>query len=449
MTWPEQIIARYKQRTPRSRALHKEATSWMPLGVTSNFRYFEPYPFFIDRAQGSRMWDVDGNELIDFSMCFGSQLVGHANPLVQKAVIDQVTRGTLYTMPNDIEMQVAKELCKRFKFDMVRFTNSGTESTSHALRLARHYTKRDKIIKFEGAFHGVQDALLVSTKPKMHQIGDELHPNQIPSSFGIPKAVWQNTVIASFNNIESVKNQFRENRGEVAAVICEPVMCNAGIIVPQNGFLHKLKEVCVENGALLIFDEVKTGVKIASGGACEYYGVQPDLVCLAKAIGGGLPVGAFGGTREVMQHIGDAGFYHAGTYSGNPLSLHAALVALRDILTPEIYPRVSQLCKKLADGYNEILKKHKIAGHAVHIGALGMIHLLPRPLLNYRDWLQINREHWRLYWFSMLNRGIIAHPCGHEEQWTISVAHTETDIDRHLATFEEVAAEIAKSIKQD
>jgi glutamate-1-semialdehyde 2,1-aminomutase len=449
MGWPEQVLERYEQRTPKSRALHQEASTWLPLGVTSNFRYFEPYPFFIDHAQGSRMWDVDGNEYIDFSMNFGSQLIGHAHPLIQKVIGEQAARGTLYTMPNDIEMQVAKELCKRFKFDMVRFTNSGTESTSHALRLARHYTKRDKIIKFEGAFHGVQDALLVSTKPKAHQIGDELHPNQIPSSFGIPKAVWQNTVIASFNNIESVKNQFRENRGEIAAVICEPVMCNAGIIEPQDGFLRKLKEACDENGALLIFDEVKTGLKIAAGGACEYYGVQPDIVCLAKAIGGGLPVGAFGGTREVMQHIGDAGFYHAGTYSGNPLSLHAALVALRDILTPDIYPRVSQLCSKLADGYNDILKKNKIAGHAVHIGALGMIHLLPRPLVNYRDWLQINREHWRLYWFSMLNRGIIAHPCGHEEQWTISLAHTEADVNRHLAAFEEVAGEMAIFMKQD
>ena len=447
MGWPEQVLERYQRRTPTSRERHREASRWLPLGVTSNFRYFEPYPFFIDRAEGGRMWDVDGNEYLDFSMNFGSQLVGHANPLIQKAIKEQLPRGTLYTMPNDIEMLVAQELCGRFKFDMVRFTNSGTESTSHALRLARHYTKRDKIIKFEGAFHGVQDALLVSTKPKAHQIGDELQPNQIPSSFGVPKAVWQNTIVASFNNMNSVKAQFRANQGEIAAVICEPVMCNAGIIVPQDGFLQKLKEVCAENGALLIYDEVKTGIKIAPGGACEYFGVQPDLVCLAKAIGGGLPVGAFGGTREVMQHVGDAGFYHAGTYSGNPLSLHAALVALRDVLTKEVYYRLAQLSKRLADGYNDILKQHRLAGHAVHLGALGMIHLLPRPLVNYRDWLQINREHWRLYWFSMLNRGVIAHPAGHEEQWTISAAHNAADVDRHLEAFGEVAAELAVYLK--
>lgn len=449
MTWLEQILATYKQRTRKSYGLHQRAGELLPLGVTSNFRFYEPYPIFIQRAHRSRMWDVDDNEYVDYSMNFGCQLVGHAHPLLRKALAAQAENGTLYCAPNEIETQVAAEICQRFGVEMVRFTNSGTESTSHVLRLARHYTKRDKIIKFEGAFHGVQDALLVSTKPKLPQIGEERHPNQIPSSFGIPAAVWQNTLIASFNNIESVKIRFRENPQQIAAVIVEPVMCNAGIITPAPEFLPALKEVCEENGALLIYDEVKTGLKIAPGGACEYYGVQPHLICLAKAIGGGLPLGAFAGTREVMQHVGDAGFYHAGTYSGNPLSLAAGLVTLRDILTPQVYPRLYALNKKLVDGYNSIIAANKLPAHAVNIGALGMIHLLPRPLKNYRDWLQINREHWKAYWFSMLNRGIIAHPPGHEEQWTVSVAHTEKDIETHLAAFEDVAAELAKFIKMD
>jgi glutamate-1-semialdehyde 2,1-aminomutase len=444
----EQILATYKRRTRRSYELHKSAGELLPLGVTSNFRYFEPYPVFIKRAQGSRMWDVDGNEYIDFSMNFGCQLVGHAHPSILKAIAAQAENGTLFCAPHEIEAQVAAEICRRFRVEMVRFTSSGTESTSHVLRLARHYTKRDKIIKFEGAFHGVQDALLVSTKPKLPQIGEELHPNQIPASFGIPPAVWQNTLVASFNNVESVKMRFREHPNQIAAVIIEPVMCNAGIITPAPGFLQELKKVCHENGALLIYDEVKTGLKIAPGGACEFYGVQPDLICLAKAIGGGLPVGAFAGTREVMQHIGDAGFYHAGTYAGNPLALAAALATLRDILAPQIYPRLFTLSKKLADGYNAIIAANQLPAHAVHIGALGMFHLVPKPLKNYRDWLQINREHWKAYWFSMLNRGIIAHPPGHEEQWTISVAHTEKDIETHLETFEEVGTELIKFLSQ-
>jgi glutamate-1-semialdehyde 2,1-aminomutase len=449
MTWQEKIIETYKHRTRKSYELHQRASELLPLGVTSNFRFYEPYPIFIKRARGSRMWDVDGNEYLDYSMNFGCQLVGHANPQILEAIRAQAEDGTLYCAPHEIETKVAAEICKRFRVEMVRFTNSGTESTSHVLRLARHYTKREKIIKFEGAFHGVQDALLVSTKPKWPQIGEEMRPNQIPSSFGIPPAVWQNTLIASFNNLESVKIRFRENPQQIAAVIIEPAMCNAGIITPAPEFLQALKNVCDENGALLIYDEVKTGLKIAPGGACEYYGVQPHLICLAKAIGGGLPLGAFAGAREVMQHIGDAGFYHAGTYSGNPLSLAAGLVTLRDILTPEVYPRLYALSKKLTAGYNDIIAASKLPAHAVHLGALGMIHLVPRPLKNYRDWLQINREHWQAYWFSLLNRGIIAHPPGHEEQWTISVAHTETDIEAHLAAFEEVAAELRRFIYQD
>jgi glutamate-1-semialdehyde 2,1-aminomutase len=447
MTWPEQILATYKRRTRKSYELHQRASDLLPLGVTSNFRYYEPYPVFSKRAQGSRMWDVDGNEYIDYSMNFGCQLVGHANPQILEAIRAQAEDGTLYCAPNEIETKVAAEICKRFRVEMVRFTNSGTESTSHVLRLARHYTKREKIIKFEGAFHGVQDALLVSTKPKLPQIGEEMRPNPIPSSFGIPPAVWQNTLIASFNNLESVKIRFRENPQQIAAVIIEPVMCNAGIITPEPGFLQALKDVCEENGALLIYDEVKTGLKIAPGGACEYYGVQPHLVCLAKAVGGGLPLGAFAGTREVMQHVGDAGFYHAGTYAGNPLSLAAGLITLRDILTPEVYPRLNAISKKLTDGYNAIIAANKLPAHAVHIGALGMFHLVPKQLKNYRDWLQINREHWKAYWFSMLNRGIIAHPPGHEEQWTISVLHTDKDIEAHLAAFEEVAAEMANFLE--
>jgi glutamate-1-semialdehyde 2,1-aminomutase len=448
MTWPEKILETYKQRTRKSHTLHENARELLPLGVTSNFRYYEPYPIFIQRARGSRMWDVDGNEYIDYSMNFGCQLVGHANPQILEAIRAQAENGTLYCAPNELETNVAAEICKRFRVEMVRFTNSGTESTSHVLRLARHYTKREKIIKFEGAFHGVQDALLVSTKPKWPQIGDEMRPHQIPSSFGIPPAVWQNTLVASFNNIESVKIRFRENPKQIAAAIIEPVMCNAGIITPEPEFLQALKDVCEENRALLIYDEVKTGLKIAPGGACEYYGVPPHLICLAKAIGGGLPLGAFAGKREVMQHVGDAGFYHAGTYSGNPLSLAAGLVTLRDILTPEVYPRLYALSKKLADGYNAIIAANKLPAHSVHIGALGMFHLLSRPLKNYRDWLQINRQHWQAYWFSLLNRGIIAHPPGHEEQWTISVAHTDKDIEAHLAAFEEVAAELVKFIQQ-
>jgi glutamate-1-semialdehyde 2,1-aminomutase len=448
MIWQEKIIETYKQRTRKSHELHENARQLLPLGVTSNFRYYEPYPIFIQRARGSRMWDVDGNEYIDYSMNFGCQLVGHANVQILEALRAQAEHGTLYCAPNELETKVAAEICKRFRVEMVRFTNSGTESTSHVLRLARHYTKREKIIKFEGAFHGVQDALLVSTKPKLPQIGEEMRPHQIPSSFGIPPAVWQNTLVASFNNIESVKIRFRENPKQIAAVIIEPVMCNAGIITPEPEFLQALKDVCEENRALLIYDEVKTGLKVAPGGACEYYGVPPHLICLAKAIGGGLPLGAFAGAREVMQHVGDAGFYHAGTYSGNPLSLAAGLVTLRDILTPEVYPYLYALSKKLADGYNAIIAANKLSAHTVHIGALGMFHLLPRPLKNYRDWLQINREHWKAYWFSMLNRGIIAHPPGHEEQWTISVAHTEKDIEAHLVAFEEVATQLVKFIQQ-
>jgi len=332
-------IETYEKRTPRSSAALKKSWPSMPLGVSSNFRSYEPYPLFIAEAQGTRLRDLDGNDYIDFALCFGAIMAGHAHPAVVKAVQEQLRRGTMYGMPHEMERELAEEIIKRYPVENVRFSNSGTEATMHAIRLARGFTGRDKIIKFEGCYHGVHDAAMVSVKPKPEKWGSLNEPNQVPASAGI--VGWQNTLVATFNDLPSVERAFDKNKGQVAALILEPVPMNLGIVMPQAGFLEGLRELCTKHGALLIFDEVKTGAKLGRGGACEYFKIRADMVCLAKSIGGGFPLAAFGASREVMDTIATGKVFHAGTYNTNPLVMAAGLATLREVLTPESYTSIS------------------------------------------------------------------------------------------------------------
>jgi len=430
----------YEERTKKSAVLYKKARNYTPLGVHSYVRFYKPYPLYVDRAQGTRIIDVDGNEYIDFSMNYGAQLIGHTHPQVVAAIKKQVERGTLYTMPHNLSNELAKEIIKRFPIDQVRFTNSGLEATMHALRLTRGYTGRDKIIKIGGAYHGLHDYVVTKDDPV------KATEKAIPGCKGIPPETLQNTLMGVFNDLTSIKSLCNRYKGQIAGIIIEPIMMNRGIILPEDNFLKEVKEICQKEGALLIFDEVKTGVKVAWGGASEYYDIKPDIICLAKSIGGGLPLGAFGAREEIMSAIESGEVSHAGTYNANPLSVTAGLVALRDILTKESYKEIFRLNKKLIESCREIIAKYRLPVHTVYIGACGTIQFCKKPLRNHKDYRLVDVEMGERFWISMLNRGII--PCPYpppREQWTISVQHTDEDINRYLEAFEGIAPKLLEN----
>jgi len=435
----------FERRTPKSAEAHKKNLKRIPLGVASNYRAYDPYPIFVEEGKGGRFRDLDGNEYIDHNLCFGAVMAGHCHPAVMKAVEKRLSTGTMFGMPHNMEWELAEEICTRFPVEMCRFGNSGTEVTMHSIRLARAATGRDKIIKFEGGYHGLHDAALVSVKPHppADDFGDIKNPKPVSGGKGVPKASIDNVKIATFNDLETVERRFRENPNEIAAIILEPIMMNVGLCMPQKGFLEGLRSLCDQHGALLIFDEVKTGAKLCWGGASEYFGVTPDMICLAKSIGGGLPLAAFGTHKRVMQLISDHKVFHGGTYNTNPVSMAAGLAVFREVLTRANYAHTDKLSAKLTEGYRKIVAKSGLQAYIASAGVNGALMLYPAEIKNYRDWLAIDVDLWRHYWFGMVNRGVMPQPYWWDEQWTISVQHTEADIDQHLAVFADIADALA------
>ncbi len=436
------IVTRYIERTRKSRELHDQARKFLPRGVSSNFRVVDPNPIMIDSAVGTTLTDADGNKYVDFAMAFGAMMVGHAHPKIVAAIEAQARKGTLHAMPHRLEMSVAKELGDRFGQQQWRFANSGTEATMHAIRVARGYTGRSKVIKFEGAYHGAHDTVLVSVKPPIHKTGHAGRPRRYVGSEGIPAESYAHTVVAAFNDLDSVRHAFEANLNQVACLILEPIMLNAGVTEPQPGFLASLRALCDEYNALLIFDEVKTGVKIARGGATEYFKVHPDIVCLAKAIGGGLPLAAFGASAAIMEELNSLRVIHVGTYASNPITLAASEVTLKEILTDETYTRVFALNRKLVDGYSQIIREHKLPAYANGVGCMGTINFRKDVIRNYRDWYDQDKRTQHAWYLAMMNEGILPQPPGPDEQWTISVQHTDADIDTHLKAFAKIAPQL-------
>jgi len=439
MSGYDAIVSRYEERTRKSREVFQEARQYLPRGVSSNFRVVDPNPIFIESAVGTTITDVDGNRYIDFAMAFGAMFVGHAHPKVVQAIEAQAKKGTLHAMPHRLEMSVAKELKRRFGQDQWRFSNSGTEATMHAIRLARGYTGRAKVIKFEGAYHGAHDTVLVSNKPPLRLTGLKSRPRRVVWSEGIPEESYAHTLVATFNDLESVRGLFQANLNQVACLIVEPIMLNMGVTEPDPDFLPGLRTLCDEHQALLIFDEVKTGLKIAPGGATEHYRVKPDIAVLAKAIGGGMPLAAFGASAEIMEELNSLRVIHVGTYASNPITLAAAEVTLKEVLTPEATRRAFDLNRKLIDGYSALIREHKLPCYANGVGSMGTINFKKDVIRNYRDWYTLDRKASHAWYLGMLNEGIIPQPPGPDEQWTISVQHTEADIEAHLKTFAKVA----------
>lgn len=418
-----------------SRELYERAKRLMPGGVSSPVRAFQPYPCFIDRAKGSRITDVDGNEYIDYCMAFGPLILGHAHPAVVKAVQEQAERGTLYGAPVEAEARFAETVRTHFpSMEMLRIVSSGTEATMHALRLARGHTGRKKVLKFEGCFHGAHDAMLVKA-------GSGATTHSAPNSLGVPEEVAANTLLAPYNDLEAVRRVLDANQEEVAAVIVEPVMGNIGPVLPEDGFLHGLRELATDNGSLLIFDEVITGFRLGMGGAQQRYGVRPDITTLGKIIGGGLPIGAFGASAEIMGKISPSGkVYQAGTFSGNPLSLAAGLAAIGELrrVGHEDLERKGELMRSgLRDALAASSVPHQVAG----TGSMFQLFLADRPVRNYQDALRSDAPLFSSLFLRLLEEGVYLAPSQYETNF-LSTAHTDEDVRRTIDAFAQALAEV-------
>jgi len=431
----EQELARYGQRTPKSAALYERAEASMPFGVASSFQAGDPYPLYMDSGNGSHLTDVDGNTYVDYHNGFGAMAVGHAHPKVRAAIERAAASGTHFAATTEDDVLLAEEIKRRFGMEKVRFVNSGSEATMDAVRLARAASGKDILLKIEGSCHGHHDAVMYSVVPTMDSGEATEREWTVPFSRGIPKGTEKHTMIVPFNDVAALEKILAEHGDAIGALIMEPVMMNLGIIVPQPGYLEAARELCTKHNVVLIFDEVKTGVTIAPGGATEYYGVQPDLICLAKSIGGGTPIGAFGGRADIMDEI-ENGVAALGTFNGNPLSVAASLATLTEVLTADAYEHLAKMGTRLAQGCQEALDKAGVKAHTTDLGCKGSITFSDRKLVHYGDFRTIDDSLFDASWYWLINRGIFQTP-GKEEQWTISVQHDEDDIDTFVNVFDE------------
>ena len=428
----EEIFVR---RQPRSRRLAEEAKRYLAGGVTSSWQITAPQPVWLSHGRGSKVYDVDGNEYVDLHGGYGAALAGHAHPAIAEAVARQVGRGTHFAQPTPDAITVATELARRFGVPRWRFANSGTEATMDAVHLMRSITGRDLIIKIEGCYHGHHDSVQVSVTPNQDDIGPADRPAQVLSSTGIPRAVADLTLIATFNDLDSVARLLDEHRDQVAGLIIEPIMMNAGIIPPRPGYLAALADLLHEHRALLIFDEVKTGLTVGPGGVAAHSGVQPDLICLAKSLGGGVAVAAIGGTDAVMDHVASGGYEMVGTFNGNPLVMAATRAMLTEVATPAAYERIERLRQRAAAGIERAIAETGLTAHVVTAGAKGCVVFAAEPVTDYRGFLGVDDRYSHAHWLYQHNGGVFLPPWGKIEQWLISVQHDEADIDRLIDNF--------------
>jgi glutamate-1-semialdehyde 2,1-aminomutase len=436
----------FVERQPESARMAAVATGALAGGVVSSWQISRPQPVWLSHGAGSKLYDIDGNEYVDLHGGYGVSLAGHGHPAIVRAVQEQVARGTHFAQPTEAALAVATELSDRFGLPQWRFANSGTEATMDAVHLMRSITGRDLVIKVEGCYHGHHDSVQVSVCPESDEDdrGPAERPNSVPSSSGIPKAITDLTLIVGFNDLDAVRRRLEENPGQIAGMILEPIMMNAGIILPEPGYLASLKELLHGHGALLAFDEVKTGLTAGPGGATGYTGVVPDIVCLAKAIGGGVAVAAIGGTAEVMAHVADGGYEQVGTFNGNPLAMAAARAMLTEVATPDAYERLEKLRLRAVAGLEAEIARNGLDATVVSVGAKGCVVFSGRPVRNFRDFLDIRDSYSHAHWLFQHNGGVFLPPWGKIEQWLISVQHDETDIDRFIDNFATFAAAVGQ-----
>jgi len=417
----------------KSEQLFAQALEYIPGGVNSPVRAFRAVggqPFFVEKAKGSRVWDVDGNAYIDYVGTWGPAILGHAHPKIIRAVQTAAESGTSFGIPNPAEVTMARLICSFVpSVQKVRMCNSGTEATMSAVRLARGFTKRDKIIKLDGCYHGHADSLLVKAGSGALTFGN-------PDSAGVPAAFTEHTVVVPYNDSAVVQEAFRANAGKVAGIIVEPVPGNAGLYLPKPGYLEFLREITSTNGALLIFDEVMTGFRLAKGGAQERFGIVPDLTCFGKVIGGGLPVGAFGGRAEIMDCLAPLGpVYQAGTLSGNPLAMAAGIAALEELVATDAYKTLEQLGSALETGLRQAAKSAGVPVQFNRCGSMFCAYFTAEPVHNLADAMRSDRERFKRYFHGMLDNGVYLAPSQFEAGF-MSTAHTAADIEETIRAAE-------------
>jgi glutamate-1-semialdehyde 2,1-aminomutase len=423
-----------------SKQLFEEACELIPGGVNSPVRAFKAvgdHPVFIERGEGAYLYDVDGNKYVDYICSWGPLLLGHQPEAVSKAVMTALTKGSTYGAPTGIEVEMAKKIVDAVpSVEMVRMVSSGTEATMSALRLARGYTGRNKIVKFEGCYHGHADHLLIKAGSGALTFG-------VPSSPGVPESIASETLTAQYNDIDSVKALFAQYPGQIAAVIVEPIAGNMGLVLPREGFLEGLREVTAEHGALLIFDEVISGFRASFGGAQKVYNIMPDLTCMGKIIGGGLPVGAYGGKKEIMMHVAPVGpVYQAGTLSGNPLAMAAGMAILDELAKPGVYEAIEAKTKKLVDGLRQAADQAGVKVSINHSASLFTIFFTETPVDSYAAAMTSNTEQFKVFFQSMLDQGYYLPP-SQFECWFVSQAHSDEDIANTILAAEKAFQAVA------
>jgi glutamate-1-semialdehyde 2,1-aminomutase len=425
----------------RSLSYREEAKTHLPGGVSSSWQTWPPHPIYVDRGQGSHVWDIDGNEYVDYHNGYGVMVMGHAHPKIVEAVQARVTLGTHFAQPTEDALPVAEQLAERTGLPYWRFGNSGTEATLDAVRIMRATTGRDLIVKIEGTYHGHHDALMVSVFPSEADAGPREHPNAVPQTRGMIPGTTDWVVNVPFNDAEAAERVFAERGDEIAGMIIEPVMSNCGVVLPDDGYLQALKDVCHTHGAMLAYDEVKTGFTVAWGGAIEAFGVQPDLVAFAKAMGAGLPCGAIGGTEEAMREVVAGTLDQVGTFNGNPLTMAAAKANLTEVLTKDAYVRLDEI-NTILHGCEDVIQRYGLPASMKTLGAKGSIDWSPTPIHEYRDLWAIDDRIPQLAWLWQLNRGVFKSPGSKWESWTTSIVMSDEDAKRYVDSFEELAATI-------
>jgi glutamate-1-semialdehyde 2,1-aminomutase len=408
-------------------------------GVASSWQASPPHAIFIDRGDGSRIWDIDGNEYIDYHLGYGAMVVGHAHPAVVEAIQRQASRGTHFAQPTKHLDVIGENLADRFSLPLWRFCNSGTEATLEAARLMRAKTGRDILIKIEGTYHGHHDSLMFSVIPDPDLMGPREHPVTVPQAPGIPQAFADLVRVVPFNDLDAARQAFEEHRDDVAGMIVEPAMMNCGVILPEPGYLQGLADLCHEFGAYLAFDEVKTGATLAYGGAVEAFGVVPDIVCLAKAIGGGTPCGAIGATEELFRLVVDGEYDMAGTFNGNPLTMAATRATLTEVLTRDVYGTLNHLDGYLKERLSAVIERYRLPAYVTGLGAKGSVIYSTTPVREYRDSLAIDERITYLAWLFQQNGGVFKAPWSKQETWTLSVRHTDEDAKRYVDNLEAFA----------
>jgi glutamate-1-semialdehyde 2,1-aminomutase len=417
-----------------SEKLYEEALNLMPGGVSSPVRAVKPFPFYTSHAEGSKIFDVDGNEYIDCCLAYGPLILGHAHPVVKEAIREQIEKGWLYGTPVELEIRYAKKIREIYPgMEMVRFVNTGSEATMSVIRVARGFTGRKKIIKIEGSFHGAHDAVLIKA-------GSGATTHGIPNSAGIPEEFVKNTLQVPFNDPEGLSDLLEKNREEIAGLIMEPIMGNSGLILPENGYLREVRKITEENDVLLIFDEIITGFRVSLGGAQEFYNIKPDLTTLGKIAGGGLPCGIFGGRKEIMEYVAPAGkVYQAGTFSGNPLTLSAGYAAVSFLERNGVHRYLGELTGWIKESIEDFITKNGLKVNVESIASMFCVYFGDKPA-NYQDALKLDNKLFIKFFWKLLENGIFFPPSQYETCFT-SYSHSEADAEK-------IAGAVTKCLKE-